>query len=137
MNYDAYRTALLEQVNVHANLLDQLRDMPLPLSQIEKTAAERSLQLLAEAAIGCSKQLNRQQNLPDRAEAFQHVEQSVLFCKMPGAWLPQLKGAIGMRNAIVHDYLNLDWELIGDVIRRRKYAVLVDFTRGVCDTLCR
>ena len=137
MNYEAYRIALLEQVNVHANLLDQLRDRPWPLGQIERTAAERSLQLLAEAAIGCSKQLNRRHNLPDRADAFQHVEQSAVFCRLPAEWLPQLKGAIGMRNAIVHDYLNLDWELIGEVIRQRKYIVLVDFTRGVCDALCR
>lgn len=35
-----------------------------------------------------------------------------------------LKGAIGMRNAIVHDYLDLDWELVQGVIKQKAFLEL-------------
>ncbi len=34
---------------------------------------------------------------------------------------------IGMRNALVHDYLNLDREKILQVVKDSRYRVLIDF----------
>ena len=108
MNYQAYSTALIEQVDLHTGQLDQLSERLSVLNQIEKTAIERSLQIIVEAAIGCSKQFGRKYNLVDRADAFQNIEQAASGCGVDQDWYSQLKGAVGMRNAIVHDYLNLN-----------------------------
>lgn len=35
-----------------------------------------------------------------------------------------LRGVVGMRNAIIQDYLNLDWELVGDVFSTHRYALI-------------
>jgi uncharacterized protein YutE (UPF0331/DUF86 family) len=35
-----------------------------------------------------------------------------------------------MRNAIVHDYLNLDWQLLAAVIERKKYHNLQGFIQA-------
>lgn len=135
MNYQAYSIALIEQVDLHANQLDQLSKKSSTLTQIEKTAVERSLQIIVEAAIGCSKQYGRKFSLVDRADSFQSIEQVADKCEVDQAWLPQLKGAVGMRNAIVHDYLNLNWELIGDVLQSRKYQTVALFVHLVCSRL--
>jgi uncharacterized protein YutE (UPF0331/DUF86 family) len=36
---------------------------------------------------------------------------------------------IGMRNALVHDYLNLDPERVLEVIKNKHYQVLLDFAK--------
>jgi len=64
MNYQAYVTALIEQVAVHCRQLDSLSAKNSPLSQLERSAAERSLQILVESAIGSAKHLNKKQACP-------------------------------------------------------------------------
>ncbi len=32
-----------------------------------------------------------------------------------------MRGAVGMRNAIIHDYLNFDWKKIEVVLNGKKY----------------
>jgi len=44
----------------------------------------------------------------------------------------QWRNIIGMRNALVHDYLNIDPTIVRTVIRRRDYAPLLIFAnRGL------
>ncbi|MEE8056221.1 MAG: DUF86 domain-containing protein [Pseudomonadales bacterium] len=135
MNYQAYTIALLEHVNIHQRQLDSLSDNNKPLSQLERSAAERSLQILVESAIGCAKHLNKKGELPERLDAYQAMQQVIEQYKITSAYLPQLKGAIGMRNAIVHDYLNLDWEIIQIVLNEQKYKRVVDFISELCGYL--
>jgi len=132
MNYSAYTSALQEQISVHQGLLNQLADKDY-LSLLERTAAERSLQIIIEALIGASKHLNRKLELPARNDAYSSVQQLADNNSIDPKQLPMIKGAIGMRNAIVHDYLNLDWEVIGAVIQAKKYSLLVQ----VVDRLCK
>jgi uncharacterized protein YutE (UPF0331/DUF86 family) len=40
-----------------------------------------------------------------------------------------------MRNAIVHDYLNLDWELIQAVLDNQHYRRVADFVHDICEQL--
>lgn len=135
MNYQAYVTAILEQVDLHSRQLDQLSGRVPDLSQVEKTAVERSLQIIVEAAIGSSKHFAKKNELVDRSDAFQNIEQAARECKVDQIWIPQLKGAVGMRNAIVHDYLNLNWALIEDVLLTNRYRVVAQFVRVICAEL--
>ena len=46
-----------------------------------------------------------------------------------------LKGALGMRNAIVHDYLNLDWTRIEAVLVNKHYRAIGEFIAAGLDYL--
>jgi len=132
MNYEAYIAALTEQVAVHCKQLDSLSAKDKPLTLLERSAAERSLQILVESAIGSAKHLNKKEGLPQRLDSYQTITQLTEELDINTDYLPQLKGAIGMRNAIVHDYLNLDWELIQAVLDRQHYRRVADFIHDIC-----
>ncbi|WIO75624.1 DUF86 domain-containing protein [Porticoccaceae bacterium LTM1] len=93
------------------------------------------MQLLVEALIGCCKHLNKHFGLPSRGDAYQTILQLCEHRHIDPQLLPKLKGAIGMRNAIVHDYLNLDWGLIGAVIGNKQYMVIQETTEAICQKL--
>ena len=135
MNYDAYVQAIQEQVAIHSQQLTQLSQKSAPLSQLERTAAERSIQIVIEALIGSSKQLGKKHQLPARTNAYQALLQLAPVADFDDKTLAQLKGAIGMRNAIVHDYLNLNWDLIGRVIKDQEYLLIVDTVQLFCELL--
>ena len=135
MNYQAYVTALVEQVAVHCRQLDSLSGQNNPLSQLERSAAERSLQILVKSAVGSAKHLNKKAGLPERLDSYQTIQQLTEELDIDPGYLPQLKGAIGMRNAIVHDYLNLDWELIQAVLDGKHYQRVADFVHDICGQL--
>jgi len=134
VNYTAYCTALIEQGAIHTQLLDQIAEKK-ELGLLERSAAERSLQILAGAVIGISKHTNRKLGLPERSDATSSATQLLEQSPCSGITKEENRGAIGMRNAIAHDYLNLDWELIEQVIREHLYRKLREFSEHYCKIL--
>lgn len=49
--------------------------------------------------------------------------------------LVSMRGAVGMRNAIIHDYLNLDWAIIEPVLKQRAYKIVAEYVSVVADAL--
>ena len=135
MNYQAYCTALLEQTKVHEQLLDTIRSSP-EIGLLERTATERSLQILVEAAISSAKHANKKLVYPARSEAASSIAQLLEHHPLTNVSAQEMKGAVGMRNAIVHDYLNLDWELIKAVLKEEKYKKVGLFVEHCCKLLC-
>lgn len=91
-------------------------------------ASERNLQLLIEMCIGIAKQLlkSKGKNVPNEArKAFEKLVQEGL----DDSQIPWNK-VIGMRNAIVHDYLNIDRALLVEVIVTGEYLKLVQFVES-------
>jgi uncharacterized protein YutE (UPF0331/DUF86 family) len=93
--------------------LDELRDRlaQRPLTFIERSATERSLQIVIEAAVGASKHTLRAHGRPIPTEARTAIERVYEVTGLTTPALDEMRGAVGMRNAIVHDYLNLDGAL--------------------------
>ncbi len=124
--YEAYVYAIREQAEQHVQGLGELSTLndQRPLSFNERNAVERSLQVLVEMAVGCSKHLLKARGRPVPSEARAAVERvyEVLSLTDPSADI--LRGAVGMRNAIIHDYLNLDWALVAGVLRTRRYVMI-------------
>jgi uncharacterized protein YutE (UPF0331/DUF86 family) len=97
------------------------------LSALAYRAAERNLQLLIEACIGIAKQVLK-------ANDFQvHIDAREVFSKLKIRGLDpghaDWNRIIGMRNALVHDYLNIQPERIKEVIRNKQFKVLFEFAK--------
>jgi len=140
-SFEAYVYAISEQVEQHIAGLDELSDISVqsPLTFNQRSAAERSLQVIVEAAIGCSKHYLKSKNKPVPAEARASIERVYEILSIINPDIKDMRGAIGMRNAIIRDYLNLDWGKIETVLNRKKYHLVKQYihivTSELSDTL--
>lgn len=128
---NTYRLAMKAQV---AELAEELEDILIQLdrdavmSRIVYRAAERSLQLLTEACIGIAKQSLKSagKEVPaDARKAFSKLRMLGM-----NATETDWNKIIGMRDALVHDYLNLDPERVLEVIKNKHYRVLLEFAEA-------
>jgi len=96
------------------------------LSRYEYRASERTLQVLIEACIGIAKHwvytLNKTAPA-DAYSAFETLSQQGVINMDDVAW----RKIIGMRNALVHDYLNIEPDIIRAVIKNTRYKSLFNF----------
>lgn len=136
-NYEPYVLAITEQLEQYLVGLDELSDIAIkrPLTFNERSAAERSLQVVVEAAIGCSKHYLKAHALPVPSEARAAIERVYERLAITYPEIQEMRGAIGMRNAIIHDYLNLDWNKINDVLKQKKYHRIYQYINVVTDQL--
>ncbi len=125
---ELYRDAMKEQVlglkEEIEDILEELVKNPIP-SRMVYRSAERTLQLLTEACIGIAKRTLKaegKQVPSDARQAFSKLK-SLGLDSTDADW----NRIIGMRNALVHDYLNIVPERVLDVIRLKHYEVLLDF----------
>ena len=121
--YKAYVYAVREQLEQQLSLLDQLSQLASAnrLTGIERSATERNLQLLVEVALGCSKHYLKSQTLPVPSESAMVIRQVYSVLTIENPLEQEMIGAVGMRNAIIHDYLNLDWDKVSSVLTQKKY----------------
>ena len=96
------------------------------LSQYEYRASERTLQMLIEACIGIAKHWSyglTRAAPADAYTAFEKLSQQGVKGVRDVEW----RKIIGMRNALVHDYLNIEPEIIRAVIKQSTYKDLFVF----------
>jgi len=106
-----------------------------PFNRIERRAAERALQVLIEASIGMAKYWLKscRKNIP--LEAYDCFNKLAEMGKLSTEELKQWRKIIGMRNALVHDYLTIDVELLQTLLSEKAYQFLVDFILRTRDQL--
>lgn len=86
------------------------------LSELENRAAERLVQLVIVACIGIAKHWARALAGHSPQDAYQAFEILCQRGQQPADGLAGWRKVIGLRNALVHDYLNIDPEIIRSVI---------------------
>lgn len=98
-----------------------------PLSQLEQSGMLHALQVLVENAIGKGKHWLKAQggNVPVSAhDTFADLARSKLI---PSEDLARWSAIVGLRNRIVHDYMNIDMSQIADLVQSGSDQFIVDF----------
>jgi uncharacterized protein YutE (UPF0331/DUF86 family) len=131
---EAYRDAMREHI---ATLEEELQELTALLadgnavSRLHRRAAERTLQLLIESCIGICKQALKGRGVVVPSDSREAIAKAASFGAAPVAldW----RRIIGMRNALVHDYLNIDVAVLFDIYRSGRWRELVTFANSLLD----
>lgn len=83
-----------------------------------------ALQTLIENAIGKAKQLCKFHGLVVSTSAYDAFESMETLGYINASELAEWRAVIGLRNRIVHDYLNIDSSVIFAALERRAYDVV-------------
>ena len=134
---NTYKDAIQQHINESIEDLDDIHDILQQRSwtRIERKGAERLLQTLVEACIGLSKHWLKQQNKVLPVDAYSVFEKLMDLQLISSDDAEEWQRIIGMRNAIVHDYLNLDEKVIKAIVVGKMYLKLQSFALKICDEL--
>ena len=97
------------------------------LSALEQAGVLHALQVLTENAIGKAKLLIKQRGQAVPVSAYDAFAQLHREQVIDAEHMRQWTAAIGLRNRIVHDYLNVDLSQINVLIKERKYELQLQF----------
>ena len=134
---NSYVDAIQQHVNESVEDLDTIYSIlqERAWTRVERKGAERLLQTLVEACIGVSKHWLKQQNKVLPVDAYSVFEKLMELQLIPADEAQEWQRIIGMRNAIVHDYLNLDEQVIKAIIVNKMYLKLQTFALKISDKL--
>lgn len=130
MRLDLYQAETERIAAEQAAVLDEARRILAagrPLTRLEDNGVLHALQVLVENAIGKAKQWLKASGrvVPVSAyDAFAALADAGLLDR---ADLPRWNALVGLRNRIVHDYMNLDLERIHELVRHGADGFVVDF----------
>ncbi len=132
MRLDLYHAECIRIADEQTALLDEVKQRiqsGAQISRLEQNGVLHSFQILIENAIGKAKHLLK---LSDRAipvsayDTFADLEQQG---KISSEALQQWNSSIGLRNRIVHDYMNIDMQLIYELIINDRHQFIAMFLR--------
>ena len=97
------------------------------LSGLEQSGMLHALQILIENAIGKAKHLLKAAGHPVPVSAYDAFKDLIQAGMLPSEQQARWNAVIGLRNRIVHEYLNLDISLVEKLVQERQYQFVVDF----------
>lgn len=130
MRLDLYQAESARIANEQMALLAEAKQRILseaPLSRLEQSGVLHALQVLIENAIGKSKHLLKAAGRPvpvSAYDAFAGLEQQGGINSQE---LQQWNSAIGLHNRIVHDYMNIDMQLVYELITKDRLQFIAEF----------
>jgi uncharacterized protein YutE (UPF0331/DUF86 family) len=130
MRLDLYQseTALIAQQQT--SILDDARTMLLAgekLSSLEKNGILHAFQILAENAIGKAKHTLKINGQQVPISAYDSFNELVTIGAVKDNELPTWNAIIGLRNRIVHDYMNIDVAQVLELVKNEQYRFITDF----------
>lgn len=100
------------------------------LSALEQSGMLHALQVLIENAIGKSKQKLKASGDPVPVSAYDAFTALVRRGEIASEQLVAWNAVIGLRNRIVHDYMNIDMVRVQEWVANDRYRFVTDFLLG-------
>ncbi|WP_306534100.1 DUF86 domain-containing protein [Geobacter sp.] len=130
MRLDLYQaeTALIAQEQ--GALLDEARTTILSggtLSRLEQNGVLHAIQVLVENAIGKAKQLLKAAGKQVPLSAYDSFFGLTELGTVKTSDLTDWNAIIGLRNRIVHDYMNIDMPRVLELVKNEQYRFVTDF----------
>ncbi|MBU3916407.1 DUF86 domain-containing protein [bacterium] len=97
------------------------------LNPIEENGVLHALQILIENAIGKAKHILKSIDIAVPISGYESFEELINQNRIAHKDSNEWNGIIGLRNKIVHDYMNIDFEMINEIIEKQRYQIVVDF----------
>jgi len=106
-------------------LAESGRDM----SALEQAGMLHALQVLIENAIGKAKQALKASGQPVPVSAYDAFAALARHNLMAVFDLPPWNAIVGLRNRIVHEYMNVDVSQVSEIVSQGHYQFVLDFLR--------
>ncbi len=130
MRLDLYLADTARIAHEQTSLLDQARQRLLagqPLNRLEESGVLHALQVLVENAIGKAKHTVKACNVPVPVSAYDAFSSLNQLGKLGGGSIEEWNAIIGLRNRIVHDYMNIDMVFVLGLVRDQRYRLVTEF----------
>jgi len=130
MRFDLYQAETAQTARQYRLLLEQARQKLLSngqLTPLEQNGVLHALQVLIENAIGKAKQILKAMGEPvpvSAYDAFTALVQGNIINELD---LPAWNATIGLRNRIVHEYMNLDIERVLELVKADQHRFVTDY----------
>jgi len=130
MRLDLYQAETAHIAQEQSSLLDEARMTLLAgdvLSHLEQNGVLHAIQVLVENAVGKAKQLLKASGKQVPLSAYDSFiaisELGIVKTNDLTLW----NAAIGLRNRIVHDYMNIDMIRVLELVKNDQYRFITDF----------
>lgn len=130
MPLELYHAETVQTAKEQSAALDEARDKLISgilLSRLEENGVLHAYQVLIENAIGKAKQLLKAENEPVPVSAYDAFVSLVRIKKVSSEDLTAWNATIGLRNRIVHEYMNIDINIVLELVRDQRHQFVIDF----------
>lgn len=130
MRLDLYQRETAAIAQAQTALLDEARERLIegrPLSRLEQNGVLHALQVLVENAIGKAKQTIKFAGEPVPISGYDCFAALSTHDPQLASELASWNAAIGLRNRIVHDYMNIDMNQVLELVRQDGYRFITIF----------
>jgi uncharacterized protein YutE (UPF0331/DUF86 family) len=129
MQFDLYQAETARIATEQRVILDQAREIMAQrsLSFLEQNGVLHALQVLVENAIGKAKQLLKARGEAVPVSAYDAFAALARRGEIAASALPAWNAMIGLRNRIVHDYMNIDMGMVLEWVAVGKESFVTGF----------
>ncbi len=138
MRLDLYQAETAQIASEYSSLLDEARQQLSAggtLSRLEQNGVLHAIQVLTENAIGKARQILKAKGEPVPVSAYDALAALARLRVIAEADLQAWNAAIGLRNRIVHEYMNIDIERVLELVRADQHRFVTEFLLAPVDIL--
>jgi len=130
MRFEMYQHETEQMARRQTSLLDLARTVlnaGSTLTDLEQNGVLHAFQVLIENAIGKAKHLLKAAEIPVPVSGYDAFAELIRQAYLPKQELSQWNTIIGLGNKIVHDYMNIDFEQVIEIVRQNSYQPITNF----------
>ncbi len=130
MRLDVYQEETSQIARYHSEVLAEARNKLAAgeaLSHLEQNGILHALQVLVENAIGKTKHLLKAAGQEIPVSAYDAFVSLSAIGQIQHEQLADWNRAVGLRNRIVHDYMNIRMDTVLELVKDEQYRFIIEF----------